>query len=69
MRTTFELMITERPWIGLSATEIREIVRIGRHNLDRSQRDPNLSPVEKEVLRLVLEEPIRKAYLELILRN
>jgi DNA-binding Xre family transcriptional regulator len=69
MNQTVEIILSTRPLIVLQSNELKEFLEISKANLNAMLNDHQVPPVDKAILEMIMQEPIRAAELEKILRN
>jgi DNA-binding Xre family transcriptional regulator len=69
MNQTVEIILSARPLIVLQSNELKEFLEISKANLNAMLNDHRVPPVDKVILEVIMQEPIRAAELEKILRN
>jgi DNA-binding Xre family transcriptional regulator len=69
MKQTVEIIFSTRPLIVLQSNELKEFLEISKANLNALLNDHRVPPVDKVILETIMQEAIRAAELEKILRN
>ena len=68
-QTEYNVVSDDRPFINMGNKELSEFLEMNKADHLAMLKDPQVTPFDKAILDAILQEPIRAAELEKILRN